>query len=405
MQGPGVQLPAEARQLCASLVRAFHESLRAGDAARFEDALMAALQTLELAGVDLNPWQEMLSALRREMPRLDAPWQRAATRRLAEDMLHQARTALGESAQRTDLRHQSQRDIAAHALSELAAALGATLDQPRVVQVLETRLAEVGVRHARVALFEPRDQDPFGGSLLLDADPEAAGRRFPSREFPPPGLYPADELLNLALVPLVFQEEPLGYVAFDAANLEPMALIARQLAATVKTSRLHAQVLEYSLTDALTGIYNRRYFDLFLANEVDRSRRFGRGLAIILVDLDNLKHYNDTYGHPAGDQALRFAAQCLERQRRRADVVARIGGDEFAIILPETEADGAQIVAHRINGAISTPGALEHPLTVSMGISILHGANVEAGAIVQRADRALYEAKRRGRNKIKVFEE
>ena len=405
MHTSGAPLPPEARRLCAALVRAFHESLLAGDSARFQSALMAGLQTLELAGADLTPWHNLLSALRRELPRLPAPWRQARTRRLAEDMLHQARTALGDSAHRQDLRHQSQREINAHALSDLAAQLGATLDQPRVVQVLETRLADVGVRHACVVLWQPEGDDPFGGSLLLEADPESAGRRFHSRDFPPPGLYPPDELLNLALVPLVFQEEPLGYVAFDAANLEPAALIARQLAATFKTSRLHAQVLEFSLTDALTGVYNRRYFDLFLGNEVDRSRRFGRGLAIILVDIDNLKHYNDTYGHPAGDQALRFAATCLEQERRRADVVARIGGDEFAIILPETEAEGAQIVADRITAAIGASGPLQHPLTVSMGISILHGANVEAGALVQRADRALYEAKRGGRNKVRVFDE
>ena len=405
MQSSGPPLPPEARRLCAALVRAFQASLLAGDPDQFQSALMAALQSLDLADADLTPWHALLSALRRELPRLPGLGRSARTRRLAEDMLHQARAALAESAQRQDLRHLSQREIAAHALSELAAQLGATLDQPHVVQVLETRLADVGVRHASVALFETLDDDPFGGSLVLEADPESPGRRFASRDFPPTGLYPREELLNLALVPLVFQEEPLGYVAFDAANLEPAALIARQLAATLKTSRLHAQVLEFSLTDALTGVYNRRYFDLFLSNEVDRSRRFGRGLAVILVDIDNLKRYNDSYGHPAGDLALKFAAACLEQQRRRADVVARIGGDEFALILPETEAAGAQIVASRINAAIGTVNALEHPLTVSMGISILHGANVEAGALVQRADRALYEAKRGGRNKIRVFED
>src|SRR5207247_11068854 len=109
--------------------------------------------------------------------------------------------------------------------------------------------------------------------------------------------------------------------------------------------------------------------------------------------------------HPAGDPALKFAAQCVEKERRRADVVARIGGDEFALILPETETEGAQIVARRIAAAIADSPELEHSLTVSMGISILHGANVEAGALVQRADHALYEAKRAGRNKVRVFEE
>ncbi len=405
MQGVGVPLPRATRRLCAGLVRAFHESLQTSASARFQATLMNTLQKLELADADLNAWQEWASTLRREMTYLPAPWRQARTRHLAEDMLHQARAAIGESAHRQDFRHQSQREIAAHALSELAAQLGATLDEQQAVQVLAARLADVGVRHAHVVLFEPEGDDPFGGSRLLSPHPESAGQRFSSRDFPPPGLYAPHELLNLAVVPLVFQEEPLGYVAFDAANLEPVAMIARQLAATLKTSRLHAQVLEFSLTDALTGVYNRRYFDLFLANEVDRSRRFGRGLCLILMDIDNLKRYNDSYGHPAGDLALKFAAQCLEKQRRRADVVARIGGDEFALILPETEAAGADIVAQRITTAINQSGSLEHPLTVSMGISLLHGTNVEAGALIQRADWALYAAKHDGRNKVRVFDD
>jgi len=151
-------------------------------------------------------------------------------------------------------------------------------------------------------------------------------QRFPTREFPPPTLYSSSEVLNLALVPLVFKDEPLGYIAFDAGNLGPCAIIARQLAATFKTSRLHAQVFELSLTDALTGVYNRRYFDLFLNNEVDRSQRLGRGLGIMMLDIDYFKEYNDAFGRPAGDKALQFVARCIHQERRSADVVARIGG-------------------------------------------------------------------------------
>ena len=128
-------------------------------------------------------------------------------------------------------------------------------------------------------------------------------------------------------------------------------------------------------------------------------------LAIIILDIDYFKEYNDAFGHPAGDKALQFVAQCLQRGRRTADVVARIGGEEFALILPETEAIGALEVAERIRAAMTGSSDLRHPLTLSMGISILHGTDIEANVLVQQADLALYEAKRTGRNRICVFED
>jgi len=152
-------------------------------------------------------------------------------------------------------------------------------------------------------------------------------------------------------------------------------------------------------------VYNRRYFDLFLKNEVDRSRRFGRGLGIMMLDIDHFKEYNDAFGHPAGDKALQFVARCLRQERRSADVVARIGGEEFALILPETEADGALKVAEKIRAAMTGLSDLRRPLTLSMGICILHGTDIEAEAIVRQADLALYEAKGRGRDQICFFED
>src|SRR5258706_14146034 len=181
---------------------------------------------------------------------------------------------------------------------------------------------------------------------------------FTTRAFPPPELYPTDELLNIVIIPLVFQEEHLGYIAFDANNLGPCVMIARQIAATFKASHLHAQVIELSLMDALTGVYNRRYFDMFLRNELDRSRRFGRDFAILMLDIDFFKQYNDTFGHPAGDEALQWVVHCLQQQRRSTDVMARIGGEEFAVILPETSLDGALQVADRIRLAGSQPSDL-----------------------------------------------
>jgi diguanylate cyclase (GGDEF)-like protein len=391
-------------RLCMNLVEAFNMSLKEGDSGRFETTLMNSLHELEMADDKMDPWQETVSALRREMTQLPVEWEQVEIQRLAQDMLHQARAAISESAQRQDYRHQYQREIMSQALSELTARLNVTLDKRQAVEALEAHLTPIGVRHVRVALFEPEADDLVAWSVLLNPHPELGNQRFATREFPSPTLYSSDELLNLALVPLVFQEEALGYVAFDAGNLGPCAIIARQLAATFKASDLHAQVVELSLTDALTGVYNRRYFDLFLSNEVERSWRFGRDLSVMMIDIDYFKIYNDSFGHPAGDKALQFVVMCLQKGRRKADVVVRIGGEEFALILPETEIAGALEVAERIRAAMTTLCDLKQPLTLSMGVSTLHGNHIEADVLIQQADQALYEAKRMGRNRICTFE-
>jgi diguanylate cyclase (GGDEF)-like protein len=391
-------------QLCTNLVEVFYTSLNEENSVYFQKTLMDFLHELEMADDKIDPWQEIISALRREMTRLPVNWRRARIRRLAQDMLHQARAAISESAQRQDYRHQYQREIMSQALSDLTAHLNVTLDKRQAVEALDDHLSSIGLRHARVALFEPEGDDSVAWSVLLNSDLKLTSQRFTTREFPAPMLYPADELLNLALVPLVFQEERMGYVAFDAGNLGPCGIIARQLASTFKASDLHAQVFELSLTDALTGIYNRRYFDLFLSNEVERSRRFEHDLTIIMIDIDYFKKYNDAFGHPAGDKALQFVVLCLQKGRRKADVLTRIGGEEFAIILPETGIVGALEVVERIRAALTISSELKHPLTLSMGISTLHGNEIEADVLIQQADLALYEAKRTGRDRTCIFE-
>ena len=393
----------QTNRLCTRLVEDFYTSLKQLNSARFREGLMAVLQELEAQDENIDSWQSLISVLRLNMTQLPAVWSEPRTQNLAEDLLHQARTAISDSAQRQDARHQYWWEIAAQSVSQLTARLSAILDVQQAVEVLDRELSTIGIRHARVVLFEAELGDPVAWSRLLSPDPESVGQRFPTREFPPPGPYAADELLNLALVPLVFQKESLGFIAFDANNLGPCAIIARQLAATFKASRLHAEVSELSLTDALTGVHNRRYFDLFLANELDRSRRFNHDLGILMLDIDYFKDYNDTFGHPAGDKALQFVALCLQQERRSADVVARIGGEEFALILPETTLEGAAKVAERIQTAIGHPSVLKRPLTVSIGIRVSHGTRIEMEEMIQQADVAMYEAKRRGRNQICIF--
>jgi len=389
-------------QFCIRLIDAFFAGLKEGNISRFQVKLMEFLREMEHLEENVDMWQNAISALRREMIQLPATWNRAETKRLADDMLHQARSAISESAQRQVHRHKYRQSIADQILGELTARLSATLDQQQAVEILEENLSEIGIKHVRVGLFEPDEDDPVAWSVAIHPGLEPVSRRFPSRGFPPPGLYPADEILNLIILPLIFQKELFGYVAFDADNLEPCATVARQLAATIKISRLHAQVTELSLRDPLTGIYNRRYFDLFLDNELNRSARLGKRLAVIILDIDHFKIYNDTYGHPAGDKVIQNVARCIGQGRRSADAIARIGGEEFALILPEVEVEGSLIVAEKIRDAIRNSSGFEHPITVSMGVSVsLDDSTGEA--LVKEADLALYEAKQTGRDRVCVF--
>jgi diguanylate cyclase (GGDEF)-like protein len=158
-----------------------------------------------------------------------------------------------------------------------------------------------------------------------------------------------------------------------------------------------------SMTDALTGLANRRGFDLRLAQEYSRERRNGKPLALLVLDVDHFKQYNDHYGHPAGDVVLQALADILRRSKGRAsDLAVRLGGEEFGILLPESDIKGAQIVARHIHHLLHeaniehTASHVETRLTVSIGIAIAHDETLDM--FIQRADQALYQAKHSGRN-------
>ncbi len=163
--------------------------------------------------------------------------------------------------------------------------------------------------------------------------------------------------------------------------------------------RANAELQAQSVTDTLTGVGNRRAFDQTLNEELKRACRNKTQVSLLLADIDKFKHYNDTYGHPAGDAALRQVAQILARHLRPYDVLARYGGEEFAVILPETDAEGAMVVGERLRRAVEETTWPQRAITLSVGASSCLDS-AAAAALIAEADGALYRAKGEGRNRV-----
>ncbi|MSQ35573.1 MAG: GGDEF domain-containing protein [Dehalococcoidia bacterium] len=165
-----------------------------------------------------------------------------------------------------------------------------------------------------------------------------------------------------------------------------------------------AQLEELAMTDALTGLLNRRRFDERLSVEFRRALRYGRPVAVLMLDLDHFKLVNDSRGHQFGDLVLATAARTLRAQVRESDVVARYGGEEFVVMLPETGLRPATIVGEKLRAAIAAAaveGDAGTRLTVSVDVAAYPDCAADsAPALVQLADSALYEAKRGGRNRV-----
>jgi diguanylate cyclase (GGDEF)-like protein len=165
---------------------------------------------------------------------------------------------------------------------------------------------------------------------------------------------------------------------------------------------------QYSVRDGKTGLYNHGFFMVRLKDEMARSNRLNQPFALIIMDVDKFKHFNDTYGHLAGDAVLEHLANVIQKNLRSQDIPSRFGGEEFTILLPETNRASAWIVAERLRlavAALTIPW--EQPLpsvTISLGVAIYDGSEqLDPDVLIQRADQALYQSKQRGRNRTTVW--
>lgn len=186
----------------------------------------------------------------------------------------------------------------------------------------------------------------------------------------------------------------------DRPTAELMELFAAQVAGSVQAARLYEEIQRMAITDGLLGIYNRRYFEERMAGEFTRAQRYRHPLSLLMVEVDRLKQVNDELGHQAGDRALQTVARTLLDNTRSVDVVCRYGGDEIAVILPETEAEEAVRLAERLRQKVAAQRVQGMPLSISLGVASSAPGVKDWEALVRLADQACYQAKRGGRNQV-----
>ena len=256
---------------------------------------------------------------------------------------------------------------------------------------------------------------PEVGAELLDALDGESTQPLPERRRAVASEARGTYALTVVLRHVVGPPEYLGALsiarrgrAFDRTEAELLEYLAGQAVVSIENANLHETVERQAVTDELTGLANVRAFWAILGRELERSRRFGSSLGLVMIDIDDFKQVNDRYGHQQGDEVLAHVADVLRRLSRDIDAPARYGGEELAVILPETALDGAALLAERMRDAVEStfvPGARGSggvQVTASFGVAAAPDHGVEGEALVAAADEALYRAKRAGKNRVEV---
>jgi len=190
---------------------------------------------------------------------------------------------------------------------------------------------------------------------------------------------------------------------FQPHEQQALQALSRQVVAQLELRKAVRVLAQESLTDILTGAWNRRALDRRLQEEWNRHRRAGQSMALLMIDVDHFKRFNDEFGHPAGDAALAVVAEVLRHNLRNCDCLARYGDEEFAAILPNTDAEGALTAARKMMAGLEHARWPLRAVTVSIGVVVqTPGPDLDAVSMIALADRALYEAKAAGRNRAKL---
>ncbi|HUJ94475.1 MAG TPA: sensor domain-containing diguanylate cyclase [Terriglobales bacterium] len=224
-----------------------------------------------------------------------------------------------------------------------------------------------------------------------------------------------EETSSRMCIPLVSFGHTLGVLvldskqngAFSATDIQPLESVADICATAIQNAHYVERVQQLAYLDGLTGIFNRRYFEMRIAEEMERARRFNSGMAVIMVDIDQFKRLNDEFGHLLGDEVLRQVSSIFHQQLRKIDVVCRYGGEEFAILLSQATAKHALSVAEKLRRLVESwqfPG-VPRPVTISAGAAAFPDHGTTRDDLVKAADAGLYAAKQEGRNRVRLASE
>ncbi len=324
------------------------------------------------------------------------------------------------------LKEYEQRAAELAAVHQASLSLTASLDLPMVLDtILQTTMDLIsGSEDAHIFLYED-DRLSFGAALWQDghkgtpyAEPREEGLTYAVARLgeaivvqdllkhPLFATAPASWTGSIVGLPLKFGERVVGVMnvanrhpnAFSESALRVLRLLGDQAAIAIENARLHNLVIEQARTDSTTGLFNRRALDQRLEEEVQRADRYKRPFVLIMMDLDNFKKVNDTYGHPAGDRVLRQIAGHLNSLVRETDFLARFGGDEFALVLAEADRKAGLQMVERVHKAVAscpldTPEPCSFHLTVSTGLATFPHDAATAADLLIAADQALYREK------------
>ena len=227
-------------------------------------------------------------------------------------------------------------------------------------------------------------------------------------QFTTPESYLEQGIRSIAYLPLIAKDRAIGSLivasrrhhAYNKRHIMLLEYLALQIAMPIENSRVYAEVEEKARIDELTGLLNRRSLNEVMISEINRHSRYGSIFSLIILDLDSFKAFNDNYGHLAGDKLLREIGCIVKSTIRTSDQAFRYGGDEFAILLPNTHIDATSQVAERVRKQVALKMMDGHiPVTTSLGLASWPADGIEANEVIAAADAALYHAKRSGGNR------